>query len=229
VRGESKSSGFKFVGTTEIKDVSVTDEAGQPLKFEVGHLKEERIEWSFPAVRDGQQTVVARFTIPNALQGSLERNTFSAEWVKNWKVGVDDVTYRFIFPEDYVPETVTLPSALFDKRVIDQVLDGRLTIEIGMDELAPASFGITFSPGLVEGKAPPEASGTTEKKGSGSLPGGCFWVIFIPIAVGILLWLKLTTGKWLPSGRSSGGEGGCGEGGCGDGGCGGCGDGGCGG
>ena len=33
VRDETKSSGFKFVGTTKIKDVSVTDGEGQPLEF----------------------------------------------------------------------------------------------------------------------------------------------------------------------------------------------------
>lgn len=79
VQGESKSEGFKFVGTTQIKDVSVTDGQGQPLKFQVEHMKEERIEWSFPAVTNGQQTVIARFTIPNALQGSKEGNTFSTD------------------------------------------------------------------------------------------------------------------------------------------------------
>ena len=64
VRGESKSEGFKFVGTTKIKDVSVTDGQGQPLKFKVEHLEEERVTWYFPTVSDGQQTVIARFTIP---------------------------------------------------------------------------------------------------------------------------------------------------------------------
>ena len=174
VQAESKSEGFKFVGTTKIEDVSVTDGQGQPLKFKVEHLKEERITWYFPAVTDGQQTVVARFTIPNALQGSKERNTFSAEWIKNWKVKVYNITYRFIFPEDYKYETITVTPSNYRENVID----GRRAIEIGTDELPSTSFRLAFEPGLMEGKAPVKASGT--RKATGGIPP--IWSILFVLA-----------------------------------------------
>jgi len=65
------------VGTTVIKDVIVTEGDGQVLKFNLEHLEEKGIKWFFPALSDGQQTVVAQFTIPNISQGSRTRNQFS--------------------------------------------------------------------------------------------------------------------------------------------------------
>lgn len=198
VRGESKLEGFKFVGTTQIEDVSVTDETGQPLEFQVKHMKEERIEWSFPTVTDGQRTVIARFIIPNALQGSKERNTFSAEWIKNWKVKVYNVTYRFIFPKDYKYQTITVSPSNYHEKVID----GRRAIEIGTDELSSTPFSIAFSPGLVEGKAPVKMSGA--KQSSSFCSGPVVFLLFVLFFPGVLILNKLTTGKWTGSRKSSG-------------------------
>ena len=225
VRDETKSSGSKFVGTTQIEDVSVTDGEGQPLEFKVKHLEEEQIEWSFPAVRDGQQTVIAQFTIPDALQGNKKRNTFRADWSKNWKVEVSNVTYRFIFPEDFDYKYIDIPSMGYHERA----MNGRRIIEVSMDELWATPFRVTFSPGLVEREAPSRVtnkSSSSTNRSSSSDWENWLCVAFLPLALlGLFVFNKLTKGNWTSS-RSGSGGGGCGGGGCGDGcgGCGGCGE-----
>jgi len=183
VRGESKSDGFKFVGSTRIKDVSVTDGQGQPLKFAVKHMDEERLEWYFPAVTDGQQTVVAHFTIPGAMQGTMQGNRFRADWVKNWRLDVSGVTYRFIFPQGYAYDKLTVSPSNYRERVID----GKPAIEIGMDRLSTTPFSIAFWPGLVDNKAPATSSQAREaspRRGSPEITGAeALWLlVFLALA-----------------------------------------------
>ena len=59
----SKSDGFKFVGNNQIENISVTDGAGQPLSFTQEKMDETRINWQFPEVTQGKQTVIVKFTI----------------------------------------------------------------------------------------------------------------------------------------------------------------------
>ena len=215
-----KSTGFKFVGTLPIKDVSVTDGAGKPLKFTTDKLTEYRINWEFAPINWGQQTVIARFTIMDALEGSLEKNSLHLEWVKNWKVPVSDVTYRFILPNGYTFNQIGMtPSGKMT------AYRDRKAIEAHLDKLADQTLAIEFSPGVAEGRSQPVPStsgGRTSRSND--------WLILLILSpfigfFGLIIWAS-ATGRIKSSGSGSGG--GCGGGGCGGGGCGG-GCGGCGG
>lgn len=213
-----KSSGYKFVGTLPIKDVSVTDGAGKPLKFTTDKLTEYRINWEFAPIHQGQQTVIVRFTILDALEGSLDKNSLRLEWVKNWKVPVSDVTYRFILPNGYAFNQIGMvPTG----KMADY--QDRKAIEAHLDKLTDQTLAIEFSPGVAEGRsqpAPSPSGGRTSRSNA--------WLILLIMSpllggVGVLIWAS-ATGQIKSSGSGGGcsGGGGCGGGGCG-GGCGGCG------
>lgn len=215
-----KSSGFKFIGTLPVKDISVTDGSGKPLKHRLEKLEENRITWYFPAVNRGKQTVIARFVLVGALRGTLKLNSLRFEWVKNWKVPVHDATYRFILPEDYAYDSLTVSPP--GKRIVQY--RGRRAIEVHMERLSSTPFTLGFSPGVAEGKPTPRAptrqpASSSSRKSSG---GGSGWL-------GAIVWIVFFVIGLFSKNSDSSSSGGCGGGGCGGGGCGGGGCGGCGG
>lgn len=139
----SKNSGFKFVGMLPIKDISITNESYEPLEYKLESKKEQKISWSFPQVAESNQTVILNFTIIRALKGSLKENHLNFEWVKNWKIPVHNVTYKFILPNDYKIENIkTIP-----KGKIEQYSDGDAII-VHINKLGGQGFSVKFSPGL---------------------------------------------------------------------------------
>ena len=216
-----KSSGYKFVGTLPIQDVSVTDGAGKPLKFTTDKLTEYRVNWEFAPISRGQQTVIVHFTIVDALEGSPEKNRLYIEWVKNWKVSVADVTYRFILP----PERTFNQVGMLPAGGKGTIYQDRLAAQVHLDTLPDQALLIELSPGVAQGRTQPAPSATPQTRASPSAWGQL--VIFLLFA-GILGWMiwGVLTGRIKSGGSSAGGcggSGGCGGGGCGGGGCGGCG------
>jgi len=224
-----KSDGFKFIGELPVKDISVTDAEGEPLKHEFREMDENRIKWHFTPLDHGQQTVIVHFTLVNALEGSLKENNLRFDWVKNWKVPMHDATYRFILPEDYGIENIEAGPA--EGVLVDY--QGVRAIEVRQDLLSNRPFTVSFSPGVAQGKSTLDA---VSNEGVSILSTGRLqvWCCYGFIAIGfILFWI--IRARYFPSLRINffgipiGGSGGCsGCDGCG--GCGGCsGCGGCGG
>jgi len=139
----SKNSGFKFVGMLPIKDISISNDRYEPLEYKLESKKEQKISWSFPQVTENNQTIILNFTIIGALKGSLKENHLNFEWVKNWKIPVHNVTYKFILPDDYKIENIkTIP-----KGKVEHYSDGDAII-VHIKKLGGQGFSVKFSPGL---------------------------------------------------------------------------------
>ncbi|MBI4678535.1 MAG: hypothetical protein HY748_13230 [Elusimicrobia bacterium] len=154
--GEPKPEGFKFVGTLPISDVSVADASGKPMRWSEDAMAETRLSWRFdPPLQDSSAGVIVRFRIKGALGGDKESNRFNAPWASNFRVQVDDVTYRFVFPEGFVPRWVT-----YEGKKVETITlpDGRKAFEAGRPTPESGGFELTFFPGLVERKAPAQVS-----------------------------------------------------------------------
>lgn len=92
-----KESGFKYVGTRPVSDISVTDGRGNPLRFRHTREREHKITWFFPPVRRGLQRVIVTFRISNLRLGT-DDDTAALEWLNHWRIPVRHVTYRMIAP-----------------------------------------------------------------------------------------------------------------------------------
>jgi hypothetical protein len=145
VGDETKGDGFKFVGDHEISELSVTDGKGNLLECGTKKLRETRVEWFFPPVRNSEQTVIVSFRIHRVLSGMPWSNSLDAPWVGVWRVPVKQATYRVVFPPGFQPETVSSKPA-DHKRV---TADGKEEITVFQPVLATKNFELWFSPGMV--------------------------------------------------------------------------------
>jgi len=210
VTAGEKSEGFKFIGTRPVRDISVTDGNNAPLKYKLEQLEENRLTWYFPTrYARQQQTVIAHFTLQNAITGNLKKNSLQVEWVKNWKVPVYDVTYYFFLPADYHYEKLTARPE--GGTVIDY--KGRRVLQVHQAQLTTEPFRVEFAPGVAQARA----------------SGGSELLIVLPFLFGGLFIFIIVNAIIHPSGNQSDSSGGSSGGSsCGGSSCGGCG-GGCGG
>lgn len=149
LRNGTKDQGFKYVGTRPIREVSVTDGQGNPLEYAVKKEKEYRIDWRFPPIGQGEtQRVRAVFIQEGVLEGSKKENHLLFKWVKNWRIPVYNVRYRFIFPPRYRPDRLEL----FPKNSRPIRLGNQAAVAVKLRKLGSHPFKIRFSPGLANEK-----------------------------------------------------------------------------
>jgi hypothetical protein len=142
---ESKSDGFKFVGESVISELAVTDGKGNPLECRTRKLRETRVEWFFPPVRNTDQTVIVSFRIHNLLSGMPWSNSLEASWVGVWRVPVKNVTYRVVFPPGFHPENVSSKPSDHKRSSVDK----KEEISVFQPVLTTRSLELSFSPGMV--------------------------------------------------------------------------------
>ena len=159
VLGKLKKRGKKFIEARPIEEVQVTDGEGKPLRFDVSNSgkRYSKISWYFSSITEGEQVVVIRFKLPNAITIKEEKNYFWAYWVGSWLVPVDKALYRFIFPPGYsYQECSVYPQYKYEEKLLNE----RRQVEVSIAPLRGESFALAFSPSFVEW----EKSFTTEKK-----------------------------------------------------------------
>lgn len=98
LRDEEKSDGYKFVGKARVSDASATDETGQPLPCRIEQMREMRVFWSFPAVRNGTKTVDVSFLWHGGARVSGSQVHLHVPWVGIFRVPVERATYELRLP-----------------------------------------------------------------------------------------------------------------------------------
>ncbi|MCK5422343.1 MAG: tetratricopeptide repeat protein, partial [Deltaproteobacteria bacterium] len=134
-----------------------TDGEGKPLRFDVSNSgkRYSKISWYFPSVTEGEQVVVIRFRLPNAITIKEEKNYFGAYWVGSWLVPVDKALYRFVFPEGYSYRDCSIyPQYKYEEKLVDR----RRQVEVSITPLKDESFALAFSPTFIEWEETEKAS-----------------------------------------------------------------------
>ena len=149
IAGKLKREGRKYIEARPIEAVQVTDGEGKPLQFDVSNSgkRYSKISWYFPSVTQGEQVVVIRFRLPNAITIKEEKNYFGAYWVGSWLVPVDKALYRFVFPEGYSYRDCSIyPQYKYEEKLVDR----RRQVEVSITPLKDESFALAFSPTFIE-------------------------------------------------------------------------------
>jgi len=149
IKGKLKKEGKKYIEARPIEAVQVTDGEGNPLRFDVSNSgkRYSKISWYFPSVTEGEQVVVIRFRLPNAITSKEEKNYFGAYWVGSWLVPVDKALYRFVFPEGYSYRDCSIyPQYKYEEKLVDR----RRQVEVSITPLKDESFALAFSPTFME-------------------------------------------------------------------------------
>jgi TolA-binding protein len=165
IQGKLKKEGKKFVEVQPVEAVQVTDGEGKPLKFRVSESgkRYSKISWYFPGITEGEQVVVIRFKIPNAITIADERNYFRAYWVGSWVVPVKKALYRFIFPDGYSYQDCSIyPQYKYEEKLIDK----RRQVEVSIIPLKGESFALAFSPDFAEWEKAKEADKLSDRTAS---------------------------------------------------------------
>jgi|GEM_PF-1352559 len=152
IRSGTKSTGFKYIGNYEAIDVEGRDGDGERIKTWVTSERETRIDWSFNPAGPGRKRIIVSFIIPNAITGSLNENSFDANWAGIFKAPVLRAVYRLILRDTADRKVQTIPS-----NFVLLTEDGRQIIEVEQTAPAETKFHATFSPGLVDNKADEES------------------------------------------------------------------------
>lgn len=157
IEGKLKREGKKYIEARSIESVQVTDGEGKPLRFDVSNSgkRYSKISWYFPNVTEGEQVVVLRFRLPNAITTKEEKNYFGAYWVGSWLIPVDKALYRFIFPEGYSYRDCSIyPQYKYEEKLVDR----RRQVEVSITPLKDESFALAFSPTFIEWEKTEKAS-----------------------------------------------------------------------
>ena len=157
IKGKLKKEGKKYVEARPIEAVQVTDREGNPLRFDVSKSgkRYSKISWYFPSVTEGEQVVVIRFRLANAITSKEWKNYFGAYWVGSWLVPVDKALYRFVFPEGYSYRDCSIyPQYKYEEKLVDR----RKQVEVSITPLKDESFALAFSPTFIEWEGTEKAS-----------------------------------------------------------------------
>jgi hypothetical protein len=107
-----KSDGFKFVANNEAEDLACYSDSGEKLKAEIQHLRETKLVWYFPAVKNTIKTVRVSFTLKDQLKKTGDNNSLLATWIGIFRIPVKRAVYEVILPSNIEPkELIVKPSA----------------------------------------------------------------------------------------------------------------------
>lgn len=110
-----KSDGFKFVGNNPVSDLSCGTDTGEPLNSEIKQMRETKILWYFPKVKNCSKTVIANFKLKNFLRKIDKKYILDAKWAGIFKVPVERSTFEVIFPEDVDPKIAKAIPSFYNK------------------------------------------------------------------------------------------------------------------
>lgn len=115
IGNQSKSDGFKFVGKNRVTGVSCRDGSGKPLQTEILSLKETKIVWHFPEIKNGKQRVITSFTLKDFLKKKNGYYFLEAGWAGVFRIPVQKAVFEVIFPKQINPKVINSEPGLWQK------------------------------------------------------------------------------------------------------------------
>jgi len=110
-----KKDGFKFVGNGRVSHLACFDAQGKPLECRVVQLREAKLEWYFPAVRDVRQQVRVTFVLEGFVHQSGNERRIDVPWAGVFRVPVRAAIYRVILPSGGNVEVTQAQPAAYHK------------------------------------------------------------------------------------------------------------------
>jgi uncharacterized membrane protein YgcG len=185
----------------DVELISVTDEAGEPLRFEAGNEGRwtRRFQVWVPGAENATRTVVIRYRLRNVLrffeQGSETGPLDELYWNvtgNNWEIPIEAASARIVLPDGVSPRqsaAYTGPAGSTETAVRIQTT-GNIVAFAATRPLSPGeglTVAVGWEPGAVEG--PPEPSRLSRNVAWG-------WPMLAP-----LLAFILALGQWRAKGR----------------------------
>lgn len=109
-----KSDGFKFVANNEAEDLTCYSDSGERLKTEILHLRETKLVWHFPAVKNTIKKVQVSFILKNQLNKNGDKNSLRATWIGIFRVPVKRAIYEVVLPSNIEPKELIVKPSAFD-------------------------------------------------------------------------------------------------------------------
>jgi hypothetical protein len=197
IKSGKKSTGFKYIGNSEVTQTTGRDGDGKPIRTWVEYQRETRLNWSFPPAGPGRKRLIISFTIANVITNAGDSNEFSAEWAGFFKVPVKRSIFRFVFPDNANRSVVVSPTNYFAREQ-----SGRRAIEVSQIPLKQPSFELSFSPRIVNSSVSTRTSAEDDSSFLSKIPGNTIVVLLIGGIVGVIAYFARKAKRAGGSGES---------------------------